>query len=159
MGRFVSPPDDAMVMQKIRNFCTFQERYIREVEDKLKDWAVQRKKIPSIIKDLKKDGYLDEVRFVKAFISGKFRNNKWGRQKIEFELIIRGIPENLIQQYLATEIDEDQYLATLEKLILSKHSEINQKKDLNVRDKILNFVSGKGYEISLIIDVMKKLKI
>lgn len=159
MPRFTSPPDDAMVMQKIKHYCSFQERYIREVEDKLKDWAVAKRKIPSIIRQLQKENYLDENRFVNAFVSGKFRNNKWGRMKIEFELSRRGIHEPLISDSIATCIDEEEYLQTLEHLILSKQKEINPEKVLNVRDKILNFVTGKGYETPLVIDMMNKLKI
>ncbi len=156
--RLTQPDDSAMVLQKIRNFCSFQERHTREVEDKLKDWAVQKKKIPTIIKQLQKENFLNEVRFAHAFAGGKFRQNKWGRVKIDYELSIRGIPEPLIRESLAT-IDAEDYMAMMQNLILAKKKEINTSKDLNVRDKILNFVSGKGYEISLVIEMMDNLKI
>lgn len=154
----IIPDDSAMVMQKIRNFCSYQERYTLEVEDKLKDWAVQKKKIPPIINQLKKENYLNDERFATAFAGGKFRNNKWGRMKIEFEMSIKGIPDDLIRHALDS-IDEKEYQETLQNLILSKKKEIIPSKVLNVREKILNFVSAKGYEISLIIDMMDKLKI
>lgn len=158
MVKITTPPDDAMVMQKIRNFCSFQERYVREVEEKLRDWAVQKRKISSIVQQLKKDNYLNEERFARSYASGKFRNNKWGRVKIEFELSIRGISEELTIKAIQ-EIPEEDYQITLQNLILSKQKEIKPEKVLNVRDKILNFVSGKGYETSLVIDLMNKLKI
>ncbi|MGE5425342.1 MAG: regulatory protein RecX [Syntrophothermus sp.] len=158
MVKITTPPDDAMVMQKIRNFCSFQERYVREVEEKLRDWAVQKRKISSIVQQLKKDNYLNEERFARSYASGKFRNNKWGRVKIEFELSIRGISEELTSKAIQ-EIPEEDYQITLQNLILSKQKEIKPEKVLNVRDKILNFVSGKGYETSLVIDLMNKLKI
>ena len=100
-----------LILQKIRHYCSYQERCIREVEQKLKDLTVQRGKIPGIINELQKEGYLDEERFAKVFAGGKFRLNKWGRRKIEFEMKIRGIPELMIQEGM-TEIDEKEYYAT-----------------------------------------------
>ena len=56
-----------LILQKIRHYCSYQERCISEVEQKLKDFTVQREKIPGIINQLQKEGYLDEERFAKAF--------------------------------------------------------------------------------------------
>ena len=102
-----------MVLQKIQYFCSYQERCIRDTEEKLKDWAVQKKLIPSIIDQLQKEGYINEERYAKEFAGGKFRINKWGRQKIEFELRLKRIPEDMIQKGIE-EIDEDEYQKVLE---------------------------------------------
>jgi regulatory protein len=149
--------DQELILQKIRHFCSYQERYIHEVEEKLKDWTVQRQMIPGIINILQKEGFLNEERFVKAFSGGKFRLNKWGRQKIAFELKLRGIPEAKITVGL-TEINESEYRKTLKDLILRKHSEITSEKNLTARSKIVNFVAGKGYEMNLILEIMNELQ-
>lgn len=156
--RPVEPLEPALVLEKTRHYCGYQERCIRDVEGKLKDWAVQREIIQSIIKQMQEEGFLDEKRFAKAFARGKFKVNKWGRQKIEFELKIRGIPKLMITKGIAS-IDETEYLRVLEDLILRKQKEFNRKKDLNIREKILNFVVGKGYEMELTLGLMKTLKI
>jgi regulatory protein len=147
-----------MVLQKIQYFCSYQERCIRDTEEKLRDWAVQKKLVPSIIDQLQKEGYIDEERYAKVFAGSKFRLNKWGRQKIEFELWLKRIPEELIHKGLE-EIDEDEYQKVLKDLILKKQKEIKPDKDFNVREKIINFVHNKGYEMELIISALKELKI
>jgi regulatory protein len=147
-----------MVLQKIKYFCSYQERCVHEVEEKLKDWAVQKKLIPSIIDELQKEGYLNEERFAKVFAGGKFRINKWGRQKIEFELKLKGIPKDFIETGVS-EIDEEDYLRVLKDLITKKQGELKPDKDLNIREKIIAFVQAKGYETELIITTIKKLKI
>jgi len=147
-----------MILEKIRHYCGYQERCIRDVAEKLKDWTVQKKRIPGLINQLQKEGYLNEERFAKAFARGKFRLNKWGRQKIDFELKIRGIPELMIMGGL-TSIDETEYYQVLKEMILRKQKEFKPEKDLNIREKILNFALGKGYEMDLILNLMKKLKI
>jgi regulatory protein len=147
-----------MVLQKIEYFCSYQERCIRETEEKLKDWAVQKKLIPSIINQLQKEGYINEERFAKVYAGSKFRVNKWGRQKIEFELKLKGIPEGMIQKGIE-EIDEEDYQRVLRDLIRKKQKEIIPEKDLNIREKIITFVQGKGYEMELILAALKELKI
>ena len=150
--------DLPLVLQKIRYFCSYQERCIKEVEEKLKEWTVQHKKIPSIINQLQKEGYLNEERFAKAFAGGKFRLNKWGRQKIDFELRIRGVPELMIQEGLL-EIDDEEYEQTLKEILLRKKNEIKSEKNVNIREKMINFAYGKGYETDLILSVIKEMKI
>ncbi len=147
-----------MVLQKIQYFCSYQERCIRDTEEKLRDWAVQKKLVPSIIDQLQKEGYIDEERYAKVFAGSKFRLNKWGRQKIEFELWLKRIPEELIHKGLE-EIDDDEYQKVLKDLILKKQKEIKPDKDSNVREKIISFVHNKGYEMELILSTLKELKI
>jgi regulatory protein len=158
MIRKMKPTDLSMVLQKIKYFCSYQERCVHEVEEKLKNWAVQKKLIPSIIDELQKEGYLNEERFAKVFAGGKFRINKWGRQKIEFELKLKGIPKDFIETGVS-EIDEEDYLRVLKDLITKKQGELKPDKDLNIREKIIAFVQAKGYETELIITTIKKLKI
>ena len=147
-----------MVLQKIQYFCSYQERCIRDTEEKLKDWTVQKKLIPLIINQLQEEGYINEERFAKVYAGGKFRVNKWGRQKIGFELKLKGIPEAMIQKGLE-EIDEADYQRVLRDLIRKKRKIIKPEKDLNIREKIITFVNGKGYEIELILIALKELKI
>ncbi len=147
-----------MILEKIRYYCGYEERCISDVEKKLKGWTVQKKRIPGLINALQKEGYLDEERFAKAFAGGKFRLNKWGRQKIEFELKQRGVPELMIMEGLAN-IDENEYNQVLKELILRKQKELKPETDLKIREKIINFALGKGYELILILDMMKNLKI
>jgi regulatory protein len=158
MIKKTKPIDSGMVLQKIQYFCSYQERCIRDTEEKLKDWAVQKKLIPSIISQLQEEGYINEERFAKMYAGGKFRVNKWGRQKIEFELKLKGIPEGMIQKGIE-EIDEEDYQRILRDLIRKKQKEITPEKDLNIREKIITFVLGKGYEMELILIALKELKI
>lgn len=158
MIKRTKPVDSGMVLQKIQYFCSYQERCIRDTEKKLKDWAVQKKLIPSIISQLKEEGYINEERFAKVYAGSKFRINKWGRQKIEFELKLKRIPEVLIQKGIE-EIDEEDYQQVLRDLIQRKQKEIIPEKNLNIREKIITFVQGKGYEMELILTTLKELKI
>jgi regulatory protein len=149
--------DSSMVLQKIQYFCSYQERCIRDTEKKLKDWAVQKKLIPVLISQLLKEGFINEERFAIVYAGGKFRVNKWGRQKIEFELRLKGLPDAMIRKGIEG-IDEEEYLRVLNNILRKKHNELNPEKDLNIREKLITFANGKGYEMELILTALKELK-
>ena len=158
MARQKKQINPELVLKKIEYFCSFQERCIRETEEKLKDWAVQKSLIPSILSHLLKEGFINEERFAKAFAGGKFRVNKWGRQKIEFELHLKGISDELISKAV-NEIEFENYHKVLKELILKKQREIKPEKENNIRERIISYVYSKGYEMDLILSTLKELKI
>jgi len=46
----------------------------------------------------------------------------------------------------------------LKDLILKKNLELKNKKSLNIRGKVINFAQSKGFEMELILDIVKELK-
>jgi regulatory protein len=158
MSDSLHPVDTSLVLQKIRYFCSYQERSISEVEKRLNEWAVQNRKIPSLINQLQSEGYINEERFARTFAGGKFRLNKWGRRKIGYELQKRGVPELIIQEGLL-EIDEEEYRNALKDIMLRKKNEVKPLNSSNIRWKIVNFVYGKGYEMDIILRMVRELKI
>jgi len=150
-GGVTTPVD---FLAKIESYCAFRERSTAEVEQKLRTWQLPSAKTAAILKHLHSNGFIDDERFACAFARGKFRNNKWGRQKIRFELIGRKIPEKIIDRAMK-EIGEEEYLQTLRNLILKKRKEIKEEKTVNIREKIINFATGKGFELDLVLQTMK----
>ena len=145
-------------MARIHHYCAYQERCSRDVDLKLMQWKVSSDRIRNIKHCLMEEGFLNEERYARIFVRSKFHINKWGRTKIRYELKSRFIPEILMQKAME-EIGEDDYLKTIRDLILKKMSEINSAKHLNIREKIITFVTGKGYEFDLISKVLTELKI
>ncbi|HNX87399.1 MAG TPA: regulatory protein RecX [Bacteroidales bacterium] len=139
-------PDE--ILPRIERYCAYQERCQWDVIKKLHFWKVPRSENEAILRHLEKEGFLDETRFARAFVRGKFTHNKWGRIKIRYELKGRRIPEPVIQTALR-EINEEEYLRTLKGLIERKRLEIKKEDDSLFREKILNFVTGKGFEAEL----------
>ena len=139
-------PDE--ILPRIERYCADQERCQGDVIKKLHFRKVPRSENEAIFHHLEKGGLLDETRFARAFVRGKVTHNKWGRIKIRYELKGRQIPEPVIQTALH-EINEEEYLRTLKGLIERKRREIKQGDDSLFREKILNFVTGKGFEAEL----------
>ncbi len=147
--------DDAE--QKIRKYCSYQERCSSEVIRKLAEYGIRGGKAARILQELHQEGYVDDRRFAMIFAGGKFRHNRWGRYRIRMELTSRSIPGPVVAEALQ-EIPEEAYHAVLEELITRKAKEIPPEKKLTGRNKLFNFAVRKGFEEDLVLDVLNKLK-
>jgi len=147
-----------ILIKKLNQYCAYQERCTREIVSKLKDWNIRESQIETIIATLKKENILNEERFARAYARGKFRINKWGKQRIGFELQLKAIPDSLVRTGL-NEIDEEEYLQVLKTIILKKKEELEKEKGINIRDKIITYIQNKGYELPLIFNILKEYKI
>lgn len=155
----ISPKNELnAIIARIKHYCAYQERCNHEVDQKLMQWKVSAAKSKKIIQQLQEEGFIDEERYARIFVRSKFHINKWGRLKIRHELKSRTIPDQLVNKAME-EIGEDDYIRTIRELILKKQSEINSAKHLNIREKIITFVTGKGFEFDLISKVLTELKI
>lgn len=138
------------LLDKAKRSCAYQERCIFDINVKLREWKAEAGLRKKIIAVLKEEDYIDEMRFVRIFAGGKFRIKKWGRNKIRAKLRMKNIPEQCIETGLL-EIDENEYIETLRKLIEKKKNEYMDPNLFLNRNKIYTFVVTKGYERELIL--------
>jgi len=138
---------------KIRDWCAYQERCQQEVRDKLYGYGLRSDDVENLIARLIDENFVNEERFAKAFAGGKFRIKKWGRVKIKMELKARRISDYCIQKGLK-EIDGNEYIKTLKKVLEQKAKTITEKNHLKKKQKLVRYAIGKGYEQDLIFDIL-----
>ena len=127
-------------------FCGYRERSVKEVENKLIDKRFSRDVIRLTLKKIKGLGFVDNLRFSKSFSRVKNKNNRWGRKKIRYELIAKGLNDNEIREGIKS-IDERTYQITL-----NKNIELFKKKNKKFdKNKLINHLISKGFEIELIL--------
>lgn len=145
-------------MQKLRHYCAYQERCHSEVKEKLYSFGLRKQEIDEIIADLIEENYLNEERFAIQFAGGKFRMKKWGRVKIKHELKARQVSEYCMKKALK-EIPEEDYYQTLLELAEARWQKQKHLKNVFARLKnTRDYLIQKGYEISLIQDVIKEVR-
>lgn len=144
-------------LQKLRHFCAYQERCHSDLVSKLFDWGVLKKEHDEIVATLIEEQYVNEERYAKAFAGGHFRLKQWGRHKISHELKLRKISDYCIKSGLS-EIDEEDYLATLHKLFRQKWESLLGEKNRFVKmKKTADFLAQKGYEKDLVNQLFKNI--
>ena len=152
--------DKVTAIKKIENWCAYQERSQQEVRDKLYKWQLKSNEVEEIIAELISNNFLNQERFAKAYVSGKFNIKKWGRLKIKQGLQFKKVPEKLIQIVLS-EIDADKYFETICRLAEKKEALMKEKDPFKKKLKLEAYLQNKGFEKDLIILALKnnRLKI
>lgn len=145
-------------LKKLENYCAYQDRCHKEVQDKLKEMRMIPEAIDHIIYQLIQDKFLDEERFARSFARGKFRTKKWGKTRIVRELKLREITKYNINLAL-TEIEETEYLKTFEKLVKKRLKQLKTEKNLyKKKNKLMTYLQYRGWESHLIYEKINELK-
>jgi len=141
-------------MLKGANFCAYQERSQYEVRNKLYTYGLHENEVDEVLSDLIVQGFVNEERFAKTYVGGKFRVKKWGRIKILQGLKHHKISEYCIRQAMK-EIDED-YETTLIELLEKKSKTIKGADDFDRNTKLARYAIGRGFEGALVWEVIKR---
>jgi len=145
-------------LQKIKHYCAYQERCHQEVKEKLYELGMHKKDVEELISTLIEDNYLNEERFSIQYAGGKFRMNHWGKIKIKYALKQKQVSEYCIKKALS-QIDNEAYLKTLEKLVEEKQLSLKKEKNRFVTlRKVQDYLLQKGFESDLIKDAFNRLK-
>lgn len=143
-------------MQKLRQFCGYQERSHSDVQQKLYDLGIRKVEHDEIVSTLIEEDYLNEERFARQFVGGKFRMKDWGRKKIYYGLKEKQVSDYNIKKAMK-EIDEEDYLKTLRELAEKKYELLKGEQYLVRKKKTMDFLLQRGFEPELISGVLKGL--
>jgi regulatory protein len=141
--------------KKLENYCAYQERCHKEVKAKLKDMRMIPEAIDKIMVHLIEHNYLNEERFAKAFVRGKFRIKKWGKNRLIRELKFREISKYSIDSAMK-EIDLDEYYKTLDELIQKRTTQVTEKNLYKKKKKIADYLLYRGWESYLVYEKLNE---
>jgi len=146
--------DEKAALAKAEHYCAYQERAQQEVRDKLYEWGLWSDSVENIIGELIGANFLNEERFAKAYAKGKFNQNRWGKNKIKQGLKFKKVPDVLIKKALSG-IPVNDYLQSLEAILAKKARTLNEKDPLKRRFKLQQYALSRGFELDLILDILK----
>tara|TARA_X000001036_G_C20417206_1_gene699570 strand:+ start:194 stop:658 length:465 start_codon:yes stop_codon:yes gene_type:complete len=134
---------------KLQYYCSYQDRCHKEVKAKLKSFKISSDELNEIVSNLIKDNYLNESRFSKSFVRGKFNIKNWGKVRIVNELKLRNISIYNINLGLK-EIDDQDYINKLEDIFNKKLSSLSNLNSNLKKKKIISYLLYRGWESNLI---------
>jgi regulatory protein len=143
-------------VEKIRNWCAYQERSQFEVRAKLRAYGLDEENCEAIIADLIIDNFVNEERFSRAYVSGKLRIKLWGKNKIKAGLRQHRISETIIKDALQT-IEENEYEAALKKVLSKKHNLLKGNNKIKVFYALLSYAVSRGFENDLAKDEINSI--
>ena len=148
-------PDQSL--QKIKQYCAYQERCHSEVRDKLYSFGLNKGETEEIISILITEGYLNEERFAIHYAGGKFRMKSWGKNKIKQALKFKQVSDYCIKKALKT-IDASDYEKIFFKLAQQKINTLKGEKNVFVKKrKLQDFLLSKGFENDLVREAVNNI--
>jgi regulatory protein len=145
----------SQLLEKLRKYCAYQERSHYDVVQKMWDLKIPQDWRDEMLLSLIQENFLNEERFARSFVRGKFNIKKWGRIKIINGLKQHDVSKKCINLALG-EIDEDQYLKVLRETIELKRSKLKEKNQWKRRSAIYRFAVQRGFEPTLINEILSE---
>lgn len=142
------------IKQKLVNYCVYQDRCHYEVEQKMREFLLIPEAKEEILLYLMKENYLNEERFVRSYIRGKFYIKNWGKNKIKQHLKMKDISEKLVT-HCFDEIEEEDYNNTIKKIYEQYFSKQKGLQDYQKRSKTIQYLTSKGYAYQEIIEAIE----
>jgi regulatory protein len=144
------------VLDKMAKYCAYQERCVKDVRDKLKTYDLPQEDRDKILDYLLDNRFVNDERFAKSFVRGKANQSGWGLNKIRFHLMQKGIAKDLIDKALG-QTDEDLYRQKLIDILKTKSKTVKAENDFEKKRKLAAYAMQKGFEGTLVWEVLKEL--
>jgi len=139
---------------KLEKYCAYQERSHKQVFDKCRSYGLSESDSNEILVELIQSNFLNEERFVEAYVKGKFKIKSWGKQKISQGLKLAGINQKLISLSIQ-EIKFEDYIKTIQRLAEKKLKTLKEGTDFEKKIKVQRYLLSKGYKYDEISEALK----
>lgn len=150
-----NPLTSDQVLDKMAKYCAYQERCVKDVVEKLKTFEISEKDREDILRYLTDNRFVDNERFARAFVRGKINQSGWGLNKIRFHLMQKGIAKEIIDEALKA-FDEEVYRQRLVEVLTTKAKTVKAANDFEKKRKLAAYAIQKGFEPSLVWEVLKE---
>lgn len=123
------------------------------LKDYLREKGYPKACIEKAVDKLSEYGYIDDQAFCENYINS-YSSSK-SKRKLKYDLLSKGIKEDIIDEKLENLLDED---SEREKLFLLAEKYMKNKEfDLKNKQKFYNHFAGKGYDYGMIANAWEEL--
>lgn len=128
------------------NLINYRQRTTKEIKTYLAKFNLDQSIIESIIKKLKQNNFLNDNRFIEAFINDSLNLNLRSIKMIKLNLLKKGFKKADIDAVLVNYSDEE----VLKKLILKKQKISSYKNS----QKLINYLINRGFDYQQVKSVL-----
>lgn len=139
-------------------YIEIKMRTSKEIKDYLNKKNFNTKLIDEVLDRLNKEGYLNEEKYIDAFVNDKVNLTNWGPYKIKKSLLDLELDETLINNKLNT-INENIWNGKIEKIINKKLNSLKNKSTYMVKNKLKIDLYHLGYDNNLIEENLNNLNL
>ncbi|MBU5437420.1 RecX family transcriptional regulator [Tissierella sp. MSJ-40] len=137
------------------SLLSYRQRSKKEIFERLRQKGFEEEYISQAIDYSIKQGYLNDKAFAESFIKDKINLNKYGPNRIKYDLISKGISQDIIEEVL--EIDKDEEYERALELAMKKFPSYKGQDKNSIYRKLGGFLQRKGYSYDIISKVLKEI--
>ncbi len=138
--------EEMSLLARAERYCANEEQCRTSVRKKLSDWGASIELSGRIVNRLIDQGFIDEKRYARAYVSAKLRTQKWGRLKVIYQLRSKQVPPKFITEALS-EIPDEEYRNILLDVATTKWQTYDTNETMaKRRSKLVTFLASRGYE-------------
>ncbi|MBR1784672.1 MAG: RecX family transcriptional regulator [Bacteroidales bacterium] len=141
------------LLDRARRYCAAQEQCEHAVRQKLAAWGAEPGEAGLVVESLREEGYLDDVRYARAFCESKMLRGGWGRRRVEAALRAKRLSAEAIAEGLSA-VDDDRYFETLTAEAAKKLRLLGGGSDAATRQRLSAFLASRGYTMEEIHQVI-----
>ena len=136
------------LIEKMRRWCSKQERCTFEVRRKLQQANVSESDQKKILEALEREGFLSNARFLESYVRTHAEYKRWGPLKIAAGLRTKGFTSTESNQAI-NEASGDLFDTILCELVQKKEAEL-----LENRERVIRFLLSRGFRVD---DILKSI--
>jgi regulatory protein len=143
-------------------FINRRDRTVVEVRGQLERKGVSEAHREAAITTLAEQGFLDDDRYARLFVTDKRELEQWGNDRIRRGLLTRGVDRELVDAVLnetpAGDEPDEQHETELDRAVaLLRRRFPDPPEDRRQRERALGVLLRKGYESELALDALAAL--
>jgi regulatory protein len=147
-------PEQALA--RLQRLCSRTEKCIIDIRRRLVEWKIAPGEIRKIIAELQAGGFVDEQRYIKAFIHDKITLSYWGVMKIRNALKEKKFNDEVINEALRS-VDKLTQERNLAYLLSNKNKKLKPGLAAARKVKLVRFALGRGFEYEMVMRTVEKL--
>lgn len=142
-------------LDRMQFLCSKAEHCEYEIREKLFKLKIDSADIEKIIEILKQQRYVDNRRYVSAFVNDKIKFDRWGPRKVAQALFLKKIDAETIREVLE-EIPDPLIEENLKHLISARCRDVSEL-TREGKLKLLRFAINRGYDYAMSVKVIKEI--
>ena len=135
--------------EKMRRWCSLQERCTGDVRRKLQGEIQDEKGINTIVEALVEEGFLSDERFLSSYVRTHAEHKFWGPRKIAHGLRAKGFSGSAADTAIAAH-PQSSFKASLAALVERRRAELPAK-----RERVIRFLVSRGFAVN---DILRALE-
>lgn len=150
------PPTPESVRLRMAGLCARSEQCESDIRAKILRAGLTETDCLGILDFLKRERFIDDARFARAYVRDKVKFAGWGGNKIRMGLNAKRIRSDIVSEALGA-IDYTEYREAALNAARSKSRNLN----LRTREdnmKLYRYLLSRGYESSISVAIIKELR-